>query len=60
MLAQIKLIGSSPCFEDILPSDYVLAPEKPVKRRKSAKKTATDITELDETFEPFTLSDDEA
>jgi hypothetical protein len=60
MLARIKLIGSAPCFNDIVEEDYILAPEKPVKRRRNTKKVATDIKELDDSYEPFTPSDDEA
>jgi hypothetical protein len=60
MLARIKLIGSAPCFSDIAEGDYVLAPEKPVKRRRHTKKIATNIKELDDSYEPFTPSDGEA
>jgi hypothetical protein len=62
MLAMIKLIGSNEHFSKIEPTDYVPAPEKPIKRRKAGKKAATDITELDDTFEPLsgTESEEEA
>jgi hypothetical protein len=60
MLAQIKLCTTTPSFRDVRPSDYVLAPEKPVKRRRAGRKAADSITELDDSYEPLAVSEDEA
>jgi hypothetical protein len=59
MLKHIKLIGKVPQFAGVMPEHYVKAPEKPVKRRRANQKQADSIAELDDSFEPFGISEDE-
>jgi hypothetical protein len=59
MLKQIKLIAKVPQFAEVTTADYVKAPEKPVKRRRATQKQADNIAELDESFEPFDVSEEE-
>jgi hypothetical protein len=58
MLAQIKLICGHERFDVVKPTDYVMAPEKPVKKRRATKPKPTHISELDDSMEPM-FSDDE-
>jgi hypothetical protein len=59
MLASIKLIGHNEKFNDIKPIDFILAPEKPVKRRRATKPKPKHIKELDDSFEPLGFEDSE-
>jgi hypothetical protein len=59
MLKHIKLIGKVPQFTAVTAKDYVYAPEKPVKRRRANQRQAESIEELDDSFEPFGISEDE-
>lgn len=58
MLNAIKLIASAEAFEDVTPEDFVKTPEKPTRRTRAVKKTATDIHDVDETFLPIVLEEE--